>query len=721
MPRIAPNIFPRISQVVSPENVMVKTHTRRLCTDVFERGADCCGYLSDVVFKRVGNRVKATFNGKPIATTKDELRRQLKALNKNAHNSYNITEDDINKNFSSLKRKDYRAISRISKFFHELNASENKELDKNNLINKINLKMHLIENLLSIIDNLLANPRKFSLEEVNEIISSIRIKNFKYIDALLAADSSMIDNNSIAKCLQNLCLIDETELLMRANTVKGKLEGVHDERIRAFVAPALLERGSDKNKIFKDAFISNEGTRDLDLDKYEMLLDAYHSANNHYSVVNGDVQAYYKYLKNKAISGSASPEEMQELTEIVSVNPNFEMPHYYKPIAQSKSELFNEAVRLEPMKEFIARYSDSEPEMANYLYEQYFLNKIPEGFRDKYIRIRDEFGTQVFPENTIGITEYPDRIFYELKNWEKASKGKAKYPSVFDLSHAKQNYILEKEPASGLYLLSNYSVSVPTQSFSSSNIYGIIRHEMTHHNDLEFNAIGTINGINIDEIINNRQYETELRNAGFSEDIINYAYKNKLEFLAVASEGDYSKYSQEFKDTLIKLGLPEWFFNLRRPLGGFFRRLEIEFKYSAKEEKYTKPYREIPNGIILKNLTGNSLDDVAEWLAESSECELRKVDFSKVSRDEALAILNKIKEEAKETDARTLIQIDNFDRFTTPDEENEKILSALQEFLSSCSEKYKCTVITKADDSAKIDTGIMAVHRFQVQIDTAKY
>lgn len=57
------------------------------------------------------------------------------------------------------------------------------------------------------------------------------------------------------------------------------------------------------------------------------------------------------------------------------------------------------------------------------------------------------------------------------------------------------------------------------------------------------------------------KYWNEFKNAGIPEQHIPYAYNNPLEFIAVASEGDMSKYSDEFKKVLIRFGMPEWELN----------------------------------------------------------------------------------------------------------------------------------------------------------------
>ena len=60
----------------------------------------------------------------------------------------------------------------------------------------------------------------------------------------------------------------------------------------------------------------------------------------------------------------------------------------------------------------------------------------------------------------------------------------------------------------------------------------------------------------------NCKYKEEFLKAGIDACHISYAYKDRNEFLAVAAEGDMSKYSPEFKSVLIKLGMPDFVFDL---------------------------------------------------------------------------------------------------------------------------------------------------------------
>jgi hypothetical protein len=56
----------------------------------------------------------------------------------------------------------------------------------------------------------------------------------------------------------------------------------------------------------------------------------------------------------------------------------------------------------------------------------------------------------------------------------------------------------------------------------------------------------------------NCKYREEFLKAGVFPSDIKYAYTNKKEFIAVASQGDMREYSDEFKNVLVKMGLPEF-------------------------------------------------------------------------------------------------------------------------------------------------------------------
>ena len=74
-----------------------------------------------------------------------------------------------------------------------------------------------------------------------------------------------------------------------------------------------------------------------------------------------------------------------------------------------------------------------------------------------------------------------------------------------------------------------------------------------------------VDGKTIKQEIKNKFYnEFRKGKSDIGKSHFEYAFNNPMEFIAVATEGDISKYSQWFIDQLIEFGMPEWAVNLRQ-------------------------------------------------------------------------------------------------------------------------------------------------------------
>lgn len=124
-----------------------------------------------------------------------------------------------------------------------------------------------------------------------------------------------------------------------------------------------------------------------------------------------------------------------------------------------------------------------------------------------------------------------------------------------------------------------------------------------------------------------------------------------------------------------------------------------------------------PNGIMLSGFDENSGTELASWVAKKSGCKLKEVNFANLTQEKALETLINLAETSSKANQRTLIHIKNFDKYTTPIEENENIIGKLKAFLSSCALKYNCTVITEVKNPKELAPEINADQRFKVRID----
>lgn len=246
--------------------------------------------------------------------------------------------------------------------------------------------------------------------------------------------------------------------------------------------------------------------------------------------------------------------------------------------------------------------------LLSHMYKNDYLSMLPKETAQICENIYDSFGVKVFLSNENDL-ESLRLIQNELFEWQKASKGEAVMPPVLDLSVIRQNYIDKTFVAGGFHVNDSHNIAINGENMSG--IQHAIRHEIAHAND---DLVSTYSGqipifqngklievIDIDKIIVHEevpkldadgnpvldvhgnpvmekktnpdgtfvpdfskcQYVDEFRNAGVAEWHIPYAYNNKAEFLAVAAEGDYTKYSKEFKELLVKMGLPKWIFDMK--------------------------------------------------------------------------------------------------------------------------------------------------------------
>lgn len=226
----------------------------------------------------------------------------------------------------------------------------------------------------------------------------------------------------------------------------------------------------------------------------------------------------------------------------------------------AKSSIYANEKKFNNLKRYIRNYFYENPNECKYLYTTYYMNNLPDVHKKLCKQILNKFGTYVFLENPVEAVSYA-YILAELNNWDNAGGVFVKYPSMIDTSRLNRDF-LEDNTCLALF---NEDESISIKS--DVNIKSSLRHEIMHCNDILFDeAYGKFDDIDFTKegkILKEKiWHRKELINADVPKDFINYAYNNKREFVAMAAEGDMSKYSDEFKKDLIKLGMPEWVFNL---------------------------------------------------------------------------------------------------------------------------------------------------------------
>lgn len=431
--------------------------------------------------------------------------------------------------------------------------------------------------LLTSPKNIDASGFPYSLEEINMVLKKTPInkkEDIELLKTLLNPDSpkfsveeiSLIINHKNTKPIPYPSEWCESF----ANGLKSGIDSVDiviGSKIRAL--GCLIGQNIKDPVIGKAVMERLTKLRGNELNYYELneelnslinLVNIDSSARNFSYPLTGDSYKYTSLKKNY-------PEHNQVLNEIPQTPINQKSSDY-------EARLFQNEMKLDPLKSYLADNAKSDPELSKYLYETYYLPRLSTKTKEICQKISDEFGTKLFVENESS-SKTAKMVYEELSEWKSVSKGEFLSPPVIDLSRYNPHYITSYNSAA---YMSGKNNSVHVKGDVSENINLYLRHELAHVNDKYFESSGVLNGVDIDKIIvreperadgtagdliwNKCLYKEEFANAGLDYDKIRYAYKNKREFIAVAAEGYYSKYSPEFKEVLVKLGMPEYVFKM---------------------------------------------------------------------------------------------------------------------------------------------------------------
>ena len=477
-----------------------------------------------------------------------------------------------------------------------LTAKENTELQaqvKDILKNSDGMKMFgLVRQLQPEIYEKITDLRLSSLEIPDKALKSLIKRNITKIND---PQNRLEFLEQMQKYLPDLSEVKDKYIL-------GKIHGETAKIVEYYNTDGLTVTFKDYKKL--ETYI------DIDKEFRGEETYSYGNASKYLSYMEKeypDEAKVFKDLAEKYETMSADEFENYFQTQ-VGTNSDITPLHIANYVKDKKIETLKNFMRENYYQEGNLNYTRRETAHIRQLYEDKYLSTLPAETRECCQKIYDSFGVKIFvaDENDTNSLNY---IYNELLEWQKAGKGKATLPPILDLSVIKQGYIDKVFRSGGYHENPSHNISINAEYLDS--IKHAIRHEIAHANDSKikqksgiitvYNKDGTEEEINIDEIIVHKteqakdadgnllfnpdgtpvmvkakaedgtfvpdfdkcKYVDEFRNAGIPDRHISYAYNNKAEFLAVAAEGDYSKYSKEFKELLVKLGLPDWMFKMK--------------------------------------------------------------------------------------------------------------------------------------------------------------
>ena len=419
--------------------------------------------------------------------------------------------------------------------------------------------------------------------------------------------------------------------LAKLEELQFNLENIDDAKINKYIKDEL-----ERAKELDDMYLTGEDRMEI-LTKLNRIADAYHT-------LRGD---YTRYVKEKPITGDLEdPTPVEYLNFLRDTDPDTAQK-FEEFIAQAQSGKQNtgdtkaqqnlvrdflQVQKTETLQD-VAAFSQKN-EIVDYMYNEMYIKNldIPQEVKDKCMEISEKYNSKIFlSSKSEDAASEIKLIDQEYKDWAEATGGKAIYPRVLDMSTINKIYI-DDTSAYGSRAggeTQQMGAIIRLNGGTEASIYHALRHEMTHLNDRKplspkardemnrlFAEISPRKTVRLGSLqlkkldYENCKYKEEFLKAGIHPTHISYAYNSRDEFIAVAAEGDMSKYSPEFKEVLKKLGMSEDIFKLPVRNPNIIRNSEIA-------------------GQIRKDLPDKDFETVAYYAKD--EIEMREI-FSALKR-----------------------------------------------------------------------------------------
>lgn len=346
--------------------------------------------------------------------------------------------------------------------------------------------------------------------------------------------------------------------------IESGISGIKDKKLYNHIMSKLqnINDGSiPEAKVNETLFFAREA------------IDVYHTVNGNYTNVGSlaDHQEFIKFMK-----------EYDPRTAEVIIKDAAEGGKIKKKTGDAYwKDDFRNHMKYSKLINFLKSAKD--PELSDYFYKNYYLKNVdlPNSIKKQYLEINQKYGVKVIssPMSSLDIKKAADKVQNELGEWYNASGGKAKLPPVIDFLGTKKIYY---NVGAGGYAgqithalgINGLNIMVPVDNF--------LRHEITHINDRKITGDNNADYTLPSDIAPRREvknsqtgkselkldfaackYRDEFLKAGVSSDHVEYAYTNSKEFIAVAAEGDLSKYSPEFRKVLTDMGMPDFMFKMK--------------------------------------------------------------------------------------------------------------------------------------------------------------
>ncbi len=142
------------------------------------------------------------------------------------------------------------------------------------------------------------------------------------------------------------------------------------------------------------------------------------------------------------------------------------------------------------------------------------------------------------------------------------------------------------------------------------------------------------------------------------------------------------------------------------------------------EDKYINLFKfdgdkKFPNAIMISGLKNeDEKKDVLDNLINNG-CKVLKTDFANIPLKNVAEEINGLASRIKKSGEHSILYVENFDKYTTPEDVNQPFISKFKGFLCSCAKRCDTTVLVFENNPKRLDENIIGGHRFEKKIDVS--
>ncbi len=151
----------------------------------------------------------------------------------------------------------------------------------------------------------------------------------------------------------------------------------------------------------------------------------------------------------------------------------------------------------------------------------------------------------------------------------------------------------------------------------------------------------------------------------------------------------------------------------------YIMNVKLEHELQKENPKATNIALSKLNGVMVTGIEDSTWRQLLNWIGMETKQPISFVDFNKFSQKEVLKAIKSHSSKAEETNQRSILVLENIEKYTIASPENNSFIAKLKNYLQQSSSKYKTNVFVHTEVPEKLNSEVVAEQRFPIKINVS--